>query len=248
MGTGPQGHELASLGDLLALVVEGWRIERMHYADRSQASGPPAAFFDLRRGPDEWRGVFVPDDGRALSHRSLVELFRESPEVWKYRSSEAIAPPGPEAGEEPEAWGAVIEPFPDALVLTPATLRSVLPVCQTQTVNDIDLCLVALERHDEGARLTYMCRPGDREPVEAVALLDALAVDDLGRRYRVACLARTFSTKRRDGSLLLAPALPDDARRLTVTVGTVWEGGAAGPGQTSGPWVFPIPLARPASA
>jgi hypothetical protein len=91
-------YELASLGDLLEMIVEGWRISRMHYADRSEPSGPPAAFFGLTRGPDEARGVFIPDDGRALSHRSLVELFRESPAIWKYRSPEAIEPPGPAAG------------------------------------------------------------------------------------------------------------------------------------------------------
>ena len=65
-------YELASLGDLLELIVEGWRVTKMHYADRSGPSGPPAAYFALVRAPGETRGVFVPDDGRALSHHAVV--------------------------------------------------------------------------------------------------------------------------------------------------------------------------------
>ena len=91
MGLDDSHFALASLGDLMELLVEGWRIEKMQYADRSGPSGPPAAYFSLVRGATgEVRGVYVPDDGRALSHRALVELFREHPGVWKHRSFASV--------------------------------------------------------------------------------------------------------------------------------------------------------------
>lgn len=241
-GTGPEGYQLASLGDLMALIVEGWRITRLHYADRSSASGPPAAFFGLERGPDEWHGVFVPDDGRAFSHRSLVELFRESPEVWKYRTADEVALPGPEAADVPGPLAEVPEPFPDALALSADSLKGVVAVGQTQTVAGIDVTLVALERHDDAVRVTYMCRRHGAGVRGEMALADALAVDDAGRRYRVACLSRPPAANRLDGTIVIGPAVPAASRRITVTIGTVWEGGGVGPEQTPGPWVFPIAL------
>ena len=126
MALGRERFELASLGDLVELLIEGWRIDRLHYADRSGAAGPPAAFLDLVRGPGERRGVYVPDDGRALSHRALVALFREAPGIWKHRSPDAI-PLAEDAATSPEEWGAVPEPFPEALAFGPATLRGVVP-------------------------------------------------------------------------------------------------------------------------
>ena len=241
MAPGDETYELASLGDLFELVVEGWRVSRLHYADRSLPSGPPAAFFGLTRGPDEWRGVFIPDDGRALSHRSLVDLFRESPSIWKYRSPDGIAAPGPDPAEPAQEWGVVAEPFPDALAFDPQSLRGVTAVNQTQSVGGLDIALVALERHEGGARLQYMCHASDARTRSEMCMLDVIAVDDAGRLYRVACLQNPPEGNRLDGCLVIAPAIPSDALRLTVTVGTVWDAGE-GRSQTSGPWVFPIPL------
>jgi hypothetical protein len=234
-------YELAGLGDLLALFVEGWRISRMHFADRSSPGGPAAAYFALVRGPGEARGVYVPDDGRAFSHRALVELFRESPEIWKHRSSGTLPAPGPDPAEALEGWGEVPEPFPEALPLVPSTLRDVVPVNQIQTAGGLDVAMVALERHDAGARLRYICHAADGRPRSEVCMLDVLAVDDVGRRYRTACVEGSPEGGRMEGALLLAPAIPRAVRRLTVTVGTIW-GDGEGARQTSGPWVFPIPL------
>ncbi len=234
-------YELASLGDLLALVVEGWRVSRMHFADRSGPSGPPAAYFALIRGPGEARGVYVPDDGRAFSHRALVELFRESPGIWKHRSPGTIMPPGIESVEALEGWGDVAEPFPDALPLVPSTLRDVVPVNQIQSAGGLDVAMVALERHDRGARLRYMCHASDGRPRTEVCMLDMLAVDDGGRLYRTACVEGSPEGNRLEGAVLIAPAIPQATRRLTLTIGTIW-GDDDGSRQTSGPWVFPIPL------
>jgi len=235
-------YELAGLGDLLRLVVEGWRVSRMHFADRSGPAGPPAAYFALTRGPGEAHGVYVPDDGRSFSHHALVELFRESPEIWKHRSPGTIVAPGVDTVEVIEGWGEVPEPFPEALALVPSTLRAVVPVNQIQSVGGLDVAMVSLERHDAGARLRYMCHASDGRARTEVCMLDVLAVDDGGRLYRTACIEGSPEGNRLEGALLLAPAVPRAVRRLTVTVGTVW-GDGEGPHQTSGPWVFPIPLA-----
>jgi len=240
MGPGHQRFELASLGDLMELLVEGWRIGHMHYADRSEASGPPAAYFELVRGARERRGVFVPDDGRALSHRALVSLFRESPQIWKHRSADAIA----RAQDEPaprDGWGEVPEPFPQSMAFSPSTLCDVVPVNQVQTVEGLAIALTALERHDDGARLRYMCHASDARGRKEMCVLDVIAVDDAGRLYRVAPVEARTEGNRLDGAFAVAPAIPRDVGRLTVTVGTVgdeWEGRE----RVSGPWVFPIPL------
>lgn len=240
MADDEQPYVLASLGDLLEVIVEGWRITRMYYSDRSEPSGPPAAFFSLTRGPDEVRGLFIPDDGRALSHRSLVELFRESPFVWKYRSPDGIEPPGPDPTAAAGEWGSVPASFPDGLLFGPSSLREVVTVGQVQTVGGLDIALVALERHAEGARLGYMCHASDQRTRAEMCVLDVIAVDDMGRLYRVACAQGEPQGNRLEGSLIIAPPIPDDVRRLTVTVGTVWNVGEER--TTSGPWVFPIPL------
>lgn len=240
MPPGSDEFELASLGDLMELLVEGWRIDQLHYADRSAAAGPPAAFFTLVRGAGERCGVYVPDDGRAYSHRALVALFRESPQIWKHRSPDSIAPP-----DEPqtllEGWGEVPEPFPASMAFGPATLREVVPVNQVQSVEGLDIALIALERHEDGARLRYMCHASDARTRRDMCVLDVVVVDDAGRLYRVAPVGSSPEGNRLEGAFAVAPAIPPGVRRLTVTVGTV--GDDARPRErTSGPWVFPIPL------
>lgn len=234
-------YELASLGDLLEMIVEGWRVSRLHFADRSSVAGPPAAYFALTRGPGETRGVYVPDDGRAFSHHALIELFRESPNIWKHRSPDTIAAPDAELTEPPEAWGEVPEPFPEALTLGPASLREVVAVNQIQSIGGLDIAMVSLERHDAGARLRYMCHASDARTRTEMCMLDVIAVDDAGRLYRVACTESRPEGNRLEGALLIAPAIPAGVLRLTVTVGTVWHDGE-GERQISGPWLFPIPL------
>lgn len=240
--TGDATHwRLAGLGDLMRMMVEGWRVTRMHYADRASPGGPAAAYFTLVRGPGEVAGVYVPDDGRALSHRALVELFRDDPRIWKHRSPDTIAAPGSDPAPAPEPWGSVPEPFPQALALVPGTLRGVVPVGQIQSAGGLDLAITALERHEAGARLRWMCHASDGRARTEVTMLDVVVVDDAGRLYRTACVEGPGGGDRLEGSLVVAPAIPRDVRRVTVTVGTVW-GDGEGPRQTPGPWVFPIPL------
>ena len=241
MGLGRERFELASLGDLVELLIDGWRIDRLHYADRSGASGPPAAFFDLVRGPGERRAVFIPDDGRALSHRAVVSLFRESPVIWKHRSPDAIDPPEAGVPVPVQDWGTVPEPFPQALVFGPSTLRQVVPVNQVQSIEGLDIALTSLERHDDGARLRYMCRASDADPRKRTSVLDVIAVDDAGRLYRVAPAESDPEGRRPDGAFALAPAIPEDVALLTVTVGTVGDE-ARLEDCVQGPWVFPIRL------
>jgi hypothetical protein len=241
MGLGRERFELAGLGDLMELLLDGWRIDRLHYADRSGASGPPAAFVDLVRGAGERRAVYVPDDGRALSHRALVGLFRETPGIWKHRSPDAIPPPDAEAAAPPEEWGEVPEPFPQALVFGPGTLRAVVAVNQVQSVEGLDVALTSLERHDDGARLRFMCRASDAATRRRMSALDVIAVDDCGRLYRVASAESRPEGNRLEGAFALAPAIPEDVGLLTVTVGTIGDAERPQDG-VPGPWVFPIRL------
>ena len=90
---------------------------------------------------------------------------------------------------EPEEWGEVPEPFPDAVLLAPSTLRQVVPVSQAQSAGGLDIALVALERHD------------DRRP-------DRLHVPRLRRPH-----ARRDADARRDRGGRRRPALPGGADR-----------------------------------
>lgn len=241
-------YRLGSLGDLLEMLVDGWRIEHMHYADRCPAGGPSgvsAGYFDLARAGDERAGVYVPEDGRAYSHRSLVALFRESPHIWKHRSGDAIPAELAASATPPEDWGEVPRPFPEALHLTPGSLRQVIAVNQIQSVDGLDVALVALERHLGGARVRYMCHASDVRTRREMSVLDVVAVDDGGRRYAVASVASRTEGNRLDGELVLAPAIPQEATRLTVAVGSLGPGDRAGGPPAWGPWVFPIALAGP---
>lgn len=237
-------YRLGSLTDLLELLVDGWHIEHLHYADRcGLAGGPdaPAAFFGLTRS-EQREHLYLVEDGRSMSHRSLIAMFREHPHVWKHRSGSALrdftvpeSPPRP-----PEVWGTVPEPFPDALMLCPTTLRGVVCVNQTQSMDGVTMAVTALERYADGARAHYLCHAPERRFRDDAAAMDAIAVDDGGRMYRVASLQRNQRGARIEGSLAIAPAVPAGASLLTLTIGTLGQG-AEGPG-APGPWVFPIPL------
>lgn len=234
----PDDDRLQSLGDLLALMVEGWRIERMFYADRTRGTATPAAYFDLARDGDGRMRVHIPADARTYSHQALVALFRESPHVWKYRSPDAFPPP--EAAAEAE-WAAPPDAVPHRSAFRPTTLRRVVPVNQVQCVDDLHIAVTALECHDEGARLRYMAHASDATTRRQMTLLDVVVVDDRGRRYAVHPGERVAEGNHLSGVLSIAPGVDDGVRQLTLTVGTL----ADADGDTLralGPWVFPIVL------
>ena len=226
----------------MQLLVDGWRIDRLHYADRSGAAGPPAAYVDLVRGAGERRAVYVPDDGRALSHRAFVALLRETPGIWKHRSADTIPPPDTDAATPPDEWGPVPEPFPQRARFGPSTLRAVVAVNQLQSVAGLDIALTSLERHDGGARLRFMCRASDAATRRRMSVLDVIAVDDAARLYRVACSESRPEGNRLEGAFAVAPAIPEDVGLLTVTVGTIGDESGVRRTSVPGPWVFPIRL------
>lgn len=220
-------------------MVDGWRIEGMHYADRSGpggADGAPGAFFDLARGPDERLRICITDDGRALSHRSLVGMFRERPRIWKYRSPGSIPLPSEDELRPVEEWGPVREPFPAALDTGPSALREVVAVRQTQTVDDATIALTCLERYEGGAVVRLLVSgPG----AGAGEVEDLLVVDDGGRIYRAEALESRHLATSLDAAVAIGPAIPADASSLTVTVGTLRDSDGI---PYPGPWVFPISL------
>lgn len=218
----------------------------MHYADccEPDGQGPAGAFLDLTRPGDEVAGIYVPEDERTFSNRSLVALFRESAHIWKHRSAERIIQQAAENGisdpREPEQWGEVLEPFPEALSLTPDALRGVVPVIQTEALDGVTIALTVIERFDHGARVRYLAHAADPRKRGVMDALDVVAVDDQGRRYRTATIDVVREGNRSEGALMLAPAIPRDVVRLTITIGTVGDRSLGE--DVSGPWVFPISL------
>ena len=162
---GPAGarFELASLGDLVELLIDGWRIDRLHYADRSGASGPPAAYLELARGASERRAVYVPDDGRALSHRAFVALFRESPADLEAPLRRWHPAAGLAGATPPEEWG-TCRAVPGRAASGRRRRARGGAGRQVESVGGLDLALTSLERHDGGARLRFMCRAPDAGP------------------------------------------------------------------------------------
>lgn len=138
----------------------------------------------------------------------------------------------------------MVDPFPAALALTPEALRGVVPVIQTEAMGGVTIALTALERFASGARVRYLAHAADPRKRGTLDALDVLAVDDQGRRYRTATIDVTRDGDRAEGSLVLAPAIPGDVVRLTITIGTV--GDRSRGEDVAGPWVFPIPLSSSA--
>jgi hypothetical protein len=205
----------------------------------------PAAFIELSRPGEGRRGLYIPDDGRAFSHHALVALFREQPHIWKHRTADRIpAMAEPPAGPpDTTEWGEVPTPFPDALIFTPGTLRGVVPVHQTQSIDGVTIALTALERYEQGARLRFLAHAADQKRRAHLATVDeVLAVDEHCRRYQVAPLDVRREGNHAEGALVLGPAPPRDVSSLTVTIGSL------GDARAPGPWVFPIRMAAPAGA
>ena len=246
-------YHLGSLGDLIELLVDGWEITRLHYADACGTLDAPddraAAFVDLTRPDLGHRGLFIPDDDRTFSHRALLGVFRESPHIWKHRSAERIrerlAEFAVEERPEPESWGEIPDPADQPLDVSPGSLRGVVALGQIESIDDVTVALLSLERYRGFSRLRYLAHtlnPGRRG---SLAALDVVAVDELGRRYRTASRGVERSGNRLEGVIALAPGIPWETTSLTVTIGTLGEGGLDG---ILGPWVFPIRLPAPTRA
>jgi hypothetical protein len=246
-------YRLGSLGDLIELIVDGWEITHLHYADACGTSDAPddraAAFVDLNRPDMGHHGLFIPDDDRTFSHRALLGVFRESPHIWKHRSAERIRErlAGLAAEERPEAesWGEIADPNDQPLDVSPGSLRGVVALGQIESIDDVTVALLSLERYRDFSRLRYLAHTLDPGRRGSLAALDVVAVDERGRRYRTASLGVERSGNRLEGVIALAPGIPRETTSLTVTIGTLGEGGPAG---ILGPWVFPIRLPAPTHA
>lgn len=243
-------YRLGSLGDLLELLVEGWEIAGMHYsetcADLDVPEGKSAAFVSLTRPDDGAQGLFIPDDDRAFSHRALLAVFRESPRIWKYRNPDTIHARLAELSEterpDPAAWLDAPDPSDMRLDVSPGALRGVVALGQIETIADVTVALLSLERYDDFSRLRYLAQTVDSARRGSIAALDVLAVDDRGRRYRSASLAVERTGSRLEGAIIIAPGIPRDTVSVTITIGTLGESGPSG---ALGPWVFPIQLPTP---
>ncbi len=243
-------YRLGSLGDLVELLVDGWEITSLHYADACGTPDAPddraAAFIDLARPDQGHRGLFIPDDDRTFSHRALLGVFRESPHIWKHRSAASVRDRLEElvtdARPEPESWGEVADPADQPLDVSPASLRGVVALGQIESIDDVTVALLSLERYRDFSRLRYLAHTLDPGRRGSLAALDVVAVDERGRRYRTASLGVERSGNRLEGVIALAPGIPKDTTSLTVSIGTLGE---RGPDGILGPWVFPIRLPAP---
>lgn len=245
-------YRLGSLGDLVELLVDGWEITGLHYADACGTPGAPddrpAAFVDLARPDLGPRGLYIPEDDRAFSHRALIGVFRESPHIWKHRSAATVRERLEQAATsrpEPESWGEVADPAELPLDVSPESLRGVVALGRVESIDDVTVALLSLERFQDFSRLRYLAHTLDPGRRGSLAALDVVAVDELGRRYRTASLGVERSGNRLEGVIALAPGIPAKTTSLTVTIGTLGEGGPDG---ILGPWVFPIRLPAPTLA
>jgi hypothetical protein len=231
------------------MIVDGWQVDRLHYADDCSLSESdahvPAAFIELVR-PDQGRyGIYIPDDGKAFSHRALISLFRECPHIWKHRGADRIHQMAVDvpmaAPHEQSAWSDVVDPFPGALIFSPGTLRGVIAIDQTQSMHDTTLALTALERYRDGARLRYLLQAPLPRKRKAMQLIDLEVTDDRGRVYSTAVLDEHHDANRLDGAYAVGPGIPKDSRDLIVRVGAVGD-----PRKRSeaveGPWAFHVQL------
>ena len=143
-----------------------------------------------------------------------------------------------------EDWGDVPEPFPEALAFGPghacaAWCRSTRPSRSTASTSP----WWPWSATRTAPACGYMCHASGVQTRRDMRVLDVIAVNDGGPALPGG--AHRQRTPRATGSratCALAPAIPQEARRLTLTIGTVRDEG--GPRERlSGPWVFPIPLA-----
>ena len=244
-------YRLGSLGDLIDLIVDGWQVDRLHYAEDSALDDShgsvPAAFIELTRADQGRYGIYIPDDGKAFSHRALISLFRECPHIWKHRSADRIhqmAQDSPMADPiEQDHWSEVVEPFPGAVIFSPGTLRGVVAIDQTDSVGEVTVSLTVLERYHDGARLRFMIQTGESRRRKHLNLVGLEITDDLGRSYRTAILEASRDGNRVEGAMALGPAIPRDASNLTVRIAGVGDARKADEA-AQGPWSFPIQLAQ----
>jgi len=190
--------------------------------------------------------MFIPDDGRQFSHRALLALFRDSPRIWKHRSSrtiqERIASFEEETSTSSAAWDVVMDPADLSLYVEPGELVGVVALGQIETIDGVTVAVLSLERYRDFARIRYLAHAAEAVRRGSLAALDVLAVDDRGRRYRSASVGVERAGSRLEGVIALAPGIPRDVTALTVTIGTI---GASGPDGHVGPWVFPVTLPTP---
>jgi hypothetical protein len=248
-------YEPGTLGQLLELLIDGWQIEGLHFAESchmaGEAPGAPAAFVQLSR-PDQGRyGIYIPDDGKGLSHKAFVSLFRERPDIWKHRTADrihALAADQPMAHpREASSWGQVVDPFPQALAFGPATLRGVVALNQTQSTEDVTISLTALERYQQGARVRYLAHASEPKRRRQLDRLDVTAVDDQGRTYRTAVLEGRKDGSRVEGAVAIAPAIPRDVEVLAMSFAPAGDGRRS---HDQAPWrlLYAIQLAVAAPA
>ncbi len=238
-----------SLADLIEMIVDGWQVDRLHYAEDSALSADDphvaAAFIELVR-PDQGRyGIYIPDDGKAFSHRALITLFRECPHIWKHRGADrihqmAVDVPMATPYEQAE-WGEVVDPFPGALIFSPGTLRGVNAIDQTQAVGAMTIALTTLERYRDGARLRFLVQAPDARRRKSLQLIGLEVTDDSGRAFATALIDDHHDGNRVDGAYAIGPGIPAEVRGITVRIAAVGDPRRESEA-TAGPWTFAVQL------
>ncbi|MSO44860.1 MAG: hypothetical protein EXQ74_06120 [Thermoleophilia bacterium] len=231
------------------MIVDGWQVDRLHYADDSGLTDTdphvPGAFIELVRADQGRYGIYIPDDGKAFSHRALISSFRECPHIWKHRSAERIhlmaqdipmATPG-----EHDGWTPVVDPFPGALIFSPATLRGVTAIDQTRVVGDVTIVLTTLERYRDGARLRFLAQSPEIRKRKNLQLVGIEIIDSHGRTYTSALLNDHHDANRVEGAYAIGPAIPTDTEEITITVAALGDPKEESEA-TPGPWIFHVQL------
>jgi hypothetical protein len=124
-------------------------------------------------------------------------------------------------------------------------IRSIRPVLQTVEAGGRSVQLVAIEEHEAGLSMVFEVRtgPGVRPPG---SMARVSLTDDAGTAYRAAGQGQGGWPGRMRYEVTATPALPPTATRLDVRVERFVDHFRRPAADDAGPWVFSVPLDRPA--
>ena len=204
-------YRRGSLGDLIQLVIDGWEIVHLHYGDVCGDPGmevdSAAAFVILRRPDSGLRGIYIPDDERTLSHRGLVEIFRQSPRIWKHRTADAVRQRLKEQIESEstrDRRNGTSSIRRTCRWTQPTELVDVIGLGQVETIEGVTVACSPSNATAPSPRPLSGAHRGQHEPRVARGP-GRLVVDNVGRRYRSASVG-VERPEAPEGVIALTPA------------------------------------------
>ncbi len=129
----------------------------------------------------------------------------------------------------------------DVLAVDLGPIRSILPVLSTVEAGGLEVQLVAIERHEAGASISFAvhAQPGAFPPLPMV---NVSVTDDRGTQYRAFGQGQGGGPGRQRYEVTVIPGIPDMARRLTVQIVRFLDPFQGARRPPAGPWTFNVTL------